>query len=222
MKLRLRLASFLCIYATSAAGADPLVEKLFAQARSINAGLKDYSAEVSMDLQAKIGPVSLQPKGKATYYYKRDGMHKLEVTSGLRQLKSYPMVFGLNLPNLQNFDSSVLAETTYKGHPVYHCRLLGKPDESAAQIDLLVDKSNFTVPNYVTQYRNGGRLTVEVDYTTVERYLVFQRMRAQADFPSAGTTASGEAVYSQYSFNRNLPDRLFAGISSFFQRFMPA
>lgn len=220
MNLRVRLAAWILLCAT-AAGADPQVEKIFSLARSVNAGLKDYTAEVSMDLQAKIGPLSLAPKGKATYFYKRDGLHKLEVNSGLRQLKSYPMVFGLNLPPLQNFDSSVVAETTYRGKPVYHCRLVGKPDESIAQVDVMIDQSNYTVPNYVTQYRSGGRLTVEVDYTTVNNYLVFDRMRAQADFPSAGTTASGEAVYSHYNFNQNLSDKLFSKISSFFQEHMP-
>ena len=192
--------------------ADDQVSRLFSRARAVNPGLRDFQAEVVIDMQATIGPLSCQPKGRGTYFYKREGLHRLDVLEGPRQLKKYPMVFGFNLPPLEEYNSSVVEETSYKGRPVFHCLLTSKSsDQSLAQIDMLVDKENYSVPNYVNRYRNQGRLQVDIDFTHVDNYLVFDRMRAQADFPSAGTSASGEARYSHYLFNQNLSDRLFPG-----------
>lgn len=192
------------------AGADPQVDRLFALARSVNAGLIDYTAEVDIDLQATAGPLHYQPKGCGTYFYKKTDRHKLEVSGLPSQLRQYPMVFGFNLPHLEKFTAIVAGAPDHKGRAVYQCRLIPiSPDNSIRQIDLLIDQANFTVPNYVNTYKNGGTVCVEIEYTTVDRFTVFDRMKAQANFPSAGIVATGEAKYSHYLFNKNLPDSLF-------------
>ena len=209
MRLWSQLFSWMLLGAWSAA-ADPQVDRLFALARAVNPGLSDYTAEVDIDLQASAGPLHYQPKASGTYFYKKADKHKLEVSGLPSQLRKYPMVFGFNLPHLEKFTAAVAEETNYKGRAVYHCRLIPiSPDDSMRQIDLLIDKANFTVPNYVNSYKNAGIVRVDIEYTTVDHFTVFESMKAQADFPSAGIVATGEAKYRHYLFNKNLPDSLF-------------
>lgn len=191
--------------------ADEEVERIFARARSINPGLKDYSVSVDADLRATVGPLTYQPKVKGKYFFKQVSQHRLDIVEGPRQLKKYPMIFGLNLPKLEDYDSSLLEDSLHKGSPVFHCRLIAKsPDQMVTQVDLLIDKEYYTVPHTVTQFRDQGEFTVDVDYTLVDSYRVFECMRASGEFPSAGTSASGEVHYSHYQFNQNLPQKLFS------------
>jgi hypothetical protein len=193
------------LLATSLVWADEKVERIFAQARSINPGLQDYSATVEADLVTSVGPLSYKPKVKGTYFYKQAGQHRLEVLEGPKQLKKYPMIFGLNLPKLEDYHSSLLEDTSYEGRPVFHCHLVAKSaDQTVTEVDLLVDKSNYTVPHTVTHFRDQGQFVVDVDYIQVGPYLLFDRMRAQGQFPSVSTTASGEVRYSHYLFNQHL------------------
>lgn len=197
--------------ATAGAFADEQVEKLFAKARSVNPTMRDYTASVDIDLQAKMGPVNYKPKLQGTYYYKRADKHKLDIKKGPSQLKKYPSVFGFNLPKLEKYNSQVVEETTIRGRPTFHCQLTPKTQVGdIKQVDVYIDKENFTVPKYDTLYRNNGKVLVDINFTEVEGFMVFENMTASVDFPSVSVQAQGSAKYSNYAFNQNLSNEMFA------------
>jgi len=194
----------------TAAGADEQTEKILARARALNPGLSDFSAQIDVNLQADMGPIHYKPKLQGKYYFKQADQHKVELTGGPKELRKYPAIFGFNIPQPNRFDSTMLEESVYKGRPVFHCRLVPKwTGDNIKQLDLLVDKSDYTVAQTLTTYRNEGSLTLDVEYTKVGNFTVFESLKATADFPSMSASANGEAKYSHYSFNQNLPNSLF-------------
>lgn len=214
MKSWLGLGILLAV-ATSA-GADEQTENILARARALNPGLSDFSAQIDVNLQADMGPIHYKPKLQGKYYYKQANQHKVELSGGPKELRKYPAIFGFNIPQANRFDSTMVEESVYKGRPVFHCRLVPKwAGDNIKQLDLLVDKADYTVAQTHTTYRNEGSLTLDVEYTKVGNFTVFESLRATADFPSMSASANGEARYSHYSFNQNLPNSLFTKKVSF-------
>lgn len=194
----------------AAAGADEQTEKIFSRARALNPGLQDFKAQLDIQMQADMGPIHYKPKLQGTYYFKQADKHKIELSGGPKEIRKYPAIFGFNLPQMERFDSTMVAESVYKSRPVFHCRLVPKwTGDNIKQIDYLVDKEHYTVAQSSTSFRNEGNLTLDIEYTKVGNFTVFDSLRVTADFPSMSASANGEAKYSHYSFNQNLPNSLF-------------
>ncbi len=194
----------------TAAGADEQTERIFSRARALNPGLQDFTAQLDIQMQADMGPIHYKPKLQGTYYFKQSNQHKIELSGGPKEIRKYPAIFGFNLPQMERFDSTLVEESVFKGRPVYHCRLVPKWNgDNIKQIDYLVDKEQYTVAQSSTNYRNEGNLTLDIDYTKVGNFTVFESLKVTADFPSMSASANGEAKYSHYSFNQNLPNSLF-------------
>lgn len=192
------------------AGADEQTERIFARARALNPGLQDFSAQLDINMQADMGPIHYKPKLQGTYYFKQADKHKLELNGGPKELRKYPSIFGFNYPQMDRFNSSMVGESVLNGRPVFHCHMEPKwTGDNIKSVDYLLDKENYTVVQAVTNYRNEGTLTLDFEYVKVGNFTVFDSLKASADFPSMATSANGEARYSHYSFNQNLPNSLF-------------
>lgn len=200
----------LLVALASVAGADEQTEKIFARARALNPGLQDFKAQLDIQMQADMGLIHYKPKLQGTYYFKQADKHKIELSGGPKEIRKYPAIFGFNFPQMERFDSTLVEESVYKGRPVFHCRMVPKwKGDNIKQIDYLVDKEHYTVAQSSTGYRNEGNLTLDMEYTRVGNFTVFDSLKVTADFPSMSASANGEAKYSHYSFNQNLPNSLF-------------
>lgn len=190
------------------AGADEAVEKIFSQARRVNPSLADYSADMTLRLDANLGFINYRPEMKGQYLFKKPNKHKLDIPKAPSYLRKYPSVFGFNLPALKNFESKVVDEISVDGSPCYHIHLLNKVtvNNDIEHLEIYVDKKNYTVPRYDTYY-NGGHLFVTSKYRQQDSYWVFERMTAEYKASSVSVQASAD--YSNYKFNQNLPDSLF-------------
>lgn len=188
--------------------ADDAVEKIFAEARRVNPSLADYSADMTLKLDATFGILVYRPLMKGQYFYKKPNKHKLDLPKAPSYLRKYPNVFGFNLPQLKNFESRVVDEVAVDGAPCYHVELVNKvrKDTDVEHLELYIDKKNHTVPRYDTYYSNG-HLFVTSKYRQEGSYWVFERMTA--DYMQSGVTVQASADYSNYKFNQNLPDALF-------------
>jgi len=189
--------------------ADEPVERIFAEARRVNNGLADYSADMRLRLDANLGFLNYRPEMSGRYLYKRPDKHKLDLPKAPNYLKKYPSVFGFNLPKLKNYESKVLADEEVDGAPCYHVYMLNKVKEhnDIEHLEIYIDKKNYTVPRYDTYY-NGGHLFVTSKYRQQDSYWVFERMTA--DYKASSVSVQASADYSNYRFNQNLPDSLFA------------
>ena len=210
---RWNLKLFLCLLAGAVlsagqAQADEAVARIFEQARRVNPTLNDYTADMTLKLQANLGFINYHPEMHGQYLFKKPNKHKLDIPKAPSYLRKYPSVFGFNLPALKNYESKVVDEIEVEGAPCYHIHLLNKVtvDNDIEHLEIYINKKNYTVPRYDTYY-NGGHLFVSSKYRQQENYWVFERMTA--DYTSSSVTVQASADYQNYKFNQNLPDSLF-------------
>ncbi len=91
--------------------------------------------------------------------------------------------------------------------PVYKIIMIPKVRTSdITGIDIYVNRSDYTIPKYDTFYVKG-HLYVNIDFRKQGKYLVYDKMSADFEFPNVLATAS--ATYSNYQFNQNLQDSFF-------------
>ncbi|MGM9998826.1 MAG: outer membrane lipoprotein carrier protein LolA [Candidatus Bruticola sp.] len=192
------------------AQADEEVDKIFAQIKSLNQGLKDYQANIDISLRAKVAFIPYNPTMSGKYYYKAPDKHKLVLEKAPSYVKKYPNIFGWNLPKLEKFNSRVKEVVTLNNQKVWHLMLLPKQGMGdIISVEMWVNCNDYTVPRQVTNYKNDGKLSVDVNYITKDNYKVFDSMTAQFVFPKVAVNANASAKYSNYVFNKDLPDAFF-------------
>ncbi len=200
------MVMFLCLILPLVATADQRVEQIFAQVKAVNPKLEDYAAEISIQLEVKVGVFPYRPTANGTYYYKKPDHHKLELTKAPSYLKDYPSIFGWHLPDLEKYRSLVQEESQDQ----YYIVLLPKGVQGDIQrIEIWVDKKTHTVPRHITYYSGNGRLEVNGSYERQGEFLVFESMNARFEFPKASVQAKAAASYSNYRFNQGLSDEFF-------------
>lgn len=203
----MRLCVLLCLLLTLPTVAAESAEKLFEKARKLNPKLVDYSADISIQMNATLGFIPYRPSLTGRYYHKRPDKHKLDLQNAPSYLKKYPSVFGFNLPDLKRYTAIRVQETDLKGVPVYKVMLVPKVKTSdITAIDVYLNRSDFSVPKYDTFYTKG-HLFVNIEFKRQDGYLLYDRMNAEFEFPSI--TATANASYSNYRVNQNLSDSLF-------------
>lgn len=204
--------ALLVVLLAAPALADEQVEAIFEKVHQLNPGLEDYSADIEIQLEARVAIFPYRPRLKGRYYHKRPDLHKLELTEGPNYLKKYPNAFGFSLPRLERFHSRVEGETTLAdGTPVWHIVLL--PAEGMGDIrrvELWVNRRDYTIARHETRYERNGLLRVEASYRRERGFVVFDRVQATFQFPAVAVTARATATYANYTFNPGLPAEFFA------------
>lgn len=196
------LILFLLVFLALPALGDEQVEKIFAKARQVNSTLRDYKADIALQVDANLGFIPYRPRLNGQYLYQKPDKHRLELQNAPAFLQKYPQVFGFNLPKLERYNSKVIEEGTVRGRPVYRLELIPKePTGDIQRLELFVDKENFTVLKYDTFYKQG-HLLVDVDMRNQDGFWVFDKMKADFRFPSV--TAKASARYSNYLFNQGI------------------
>lgn len=202
------LIAMLLLFLAGAAGAIEPVDKILAKAVAANPGLKDYSADIQLPLRATLGFIPYNKNLTGRYYHKRPDKHKLDLKNAPAVLKKYPNVFGFNLPDVARYKVLKVSEMNLRGKvPVYKIILVPKKRTSdITEIDIYVNRKDYTIPKYDTFYVKG-HLYVNIDFRKEGKYLVFDRVQADFEFPNVLATAT--ATYSNYKFNQNPPDSFF-------------
>lgn len=195
---------------TTVAQATPSAQDLYAKVQATNPGLKDYSAAIKMEVDAKVSFIPYRPTLEGRYYHKRPDLHKLEVTKAPSYLKKYPNIFGFSLPSLKKYRPGVVKEERVDGKILYRIPLLPvRANSSVSSIDLFIEPSTNLVKKQFTYYKNGNSIKVWVNYAKVGQFQVFDSMRAEFEFPTASGHAKANARYSDYRFNQGLSDSFF-------------
>ncbi|MBQ7529660.1 outer membrane lipoprotein-sorting protein [bacterium] len=201
---------FVAFFVVAPSKADEQVENIFNNIKNINKGLVDYQANIDIQLQARLAFIPYNPAMSGSYYYKAPEKHKLVLEKAPSYLKKYPNIFGWHLPKIEKFNSRVTETIELEGQKVWHILMLPKQGMGdIISVEMWVNCKDYTVPRQVTNYKNDGRLSVNVQYTTIEGYKVFDKMSAQFVFPKVAVNANATAKYSNYKFNNNLPDSFF-------------
>ena len=181
-------------------------EDLFARYRRFNPTLADYQAQAEVQLDATMGPLQDKRTLAGTYYYKREGRHKLELPDAPSYLKEKANVLGFSLPRLDRYTVKKLEGKD----GAWHLELLPKtPQGSIQRLEMWFSQKQGTVLEYDTYYNNNGQLLVTLGYVKAGSYLVPGTMKARVNFPNMGVKGTIAARYSGFKFNRGLRDRVF-------------
>jgi outer membrane lipoprotein-sorting protein len=210
--LALVVALFLCIpvFAADKTTSLPTATQLWSKVDQINPGLKDYQAPIQVKVKAKYQFLNPTINLTGTYYYKKPDKHKLKLDKASYFLNKYPQIFGWNLPNLDEFNSTVELKTL-EAREYYVVTL--KPKTVVGDVDkevLWIDKSDYTIPRHYYSYKKGGVINLTVKYRKADdKYLLFDQMIATFDFPSEKLQATANASYGTYKMNQGLSDDFF-------------
>jgi len=187
----------------------PTAREIFDRMKAVNPTLKDFSAEITVELKgtALILPIHLDLAGK--YYYKKPDKHKLELKRCPRFLSKYPQIFGWHLPDLEKH-KALVKDVILNDTPCWKITLL--PIEGRGDIimeEIWVNKSNYTFPRNLTTYKRDAFLDVNVKYRKEEENFLFDEMKAQFHFPVVKVNATATADYKNYKINIGLSDEFF-------------
>jgi len=184
-------------------------EDLFARSRRLNPTLADYQAQATVRLDAQMGPLQDKRTLAGTYFYKREGRHKLDLPDAPSYLKERASVLGFSLPRLERYAVKKLEATHWGKEPAWRLELLPKtPQGSIQRLEMWFSQKDGTVLEYDTHYSNG-QLLVTLGYVKAGQYRVPGTMKARFTFPGMGLKAAVDAQYSGFRFNQGLSDRLF-------------
>jgi outer membrane lipoprotein-sorting protein len=207
--MKLSLLSVLLVLTALPGWSAESVEKIFEKARAVNPGLQDSTAEMSVQINAVLGFIPYKTSATGKYYHKQPDKNKLDLEKAPSWLKKYPQVFGYKLPDLTRYNVLKIQESELRGNPVYRIQLVPKQrTNDITNIDIYFNREDYSVPKFDTFYTKG-HLYVDMDYTKSGKFVVCDKLSADFEFPNITATAS--ANYSNYVFNQNLPDSMFAG-----------
>lgn len=180
-------------------------EDLFAKVRRLNPTLADETAHVELALDASMGPVHDQRKLTGTYYYKREGRHKLDLPEAPSYLQKHSQAFGFNLPRLERYQVKSLRADG----PAWRLELVPKtPQGSIERLEMWIHQKNYSVLEYDTYYKNG-QVLLTLSYADSGAYRVTDTLKARIRFTDIHLEATLEAHYSDFRFNQGVSDALF-------------
>ncbi len=182
-------------------------ETLFAKARGLNPTLKDQASDITIALDASLGPIPVRRTMTGQYYYKRPDRHKLDVQNAPSALKKFGNVFGFRLPALEKYNTKILGDYEIGGRKVKKVQMTPKVKVSDIErLELYIDPERGTVPKFDTYYTKGFAY-IDIDFIQQNGYWVFEHMKA--DLSLSGVAAKAKADYSNYKFNQDLKDGFF-------------
>lgn len=176
---------------------------------SINPGLVDYSVDVTIKTSGSAMFIPANFNLEGTYYYKKPDKHKLKLKKSLKVLEKYPNVFGYHLPSLKEYSASVKRVTS--GGRTYYLVIL-TPYVKVSDVirqEFWIDADTYTFFRHITDYENGGNITVNISCRKQDGYYLYDKLNAYFTFPKINTKVNAFATYGDYKINIGLTDDFF-------------
>jgi len=177
--------------------------------KNANKGLADYSVPLTMKVKVKYSLLEIPINLEGMYYYKEPDKHKLKVNKAPSYLSKYPQIFGWSLPDPRDF-TSVIKECPDGNRECMLVKLIpimGKGD--LLKVEMWVNRTSFLSPRQVYYYRDGGKITLELTYRTIDSFHLFDQVQSSLEFPKMSLNARADALYGDYSINKGLDDSIF-------------
>jgi len=186
------------------------VKAIFDEMKKINPGLKDYSSQITININAKWGFISYTPNMQGNYYFKKPDKHKLELTKAPAYLKKYPQVFGWSLPDPDQFKNRILKSEEAGGQDCWAIEMIPRtPSGDLTRQILWVGKTDYLIYRQQYFYKGSSAIRVDMDYGKVGKYKLFKEMKATFEFPAIKISAETSATYANYKVNTGLKDSFF-------------
>lgn len=185
--------------------AVPNAGDLYRRMLGINAKLKTYTANVTLDIKMTSFPY-LSPELTGTAYYKHPDKRAVVFDTvpvlAEQAKKVYPRVEEpVDWPKVYTItplsDESGL--TTF--------RLIPKKNGRVEHLDVKIDDANATVDGYTWTYKDGGFVTFEQTFKTIEGNYLPEKLSGRVELPSY--KANITSALSNYKLNVAIADSVF-------------
>jgi len=173
---------------------------------AINAKLKTYTANVTLDIKMTSFPY-LSPELTGTAYYKHPDKRAVVFDTvpvlAEQAKKVYPRVEEpVDWPKVYTITpiSNEGGLTTF--------RLIPKKNGRVEHLDVKIDDANATVDGYTWTYKDGGFVTFEQTFKTIEGNYLPEKLSGRVELPSY--KANVTSALSNYKLNVAIADSVFA------------
>src|ERR1700676_3044204 len=185
--------------------AVPNAGDLYRRMLAINAKLKSYTASVTLDIKMTSFPY-LSPELTGTAYYKHPDKRAVIFDTvpvlAEQAKKVYPKVEEpIDWPKVYTITpiSDEAGLTTF--------RLIPKKNGRVEHLDVKIDDANATVDGYTWTYKDGGFVTFEQTFKTIEGNYLPEKLSGRVELPSY--KANITSALSNYKLNVAMPDWVF-------------
>jgi outer membrane lipoprotein-sorting protein len=179
--------------------ADSEVETIMKAVRMSNHGLKSFSADFYLRIEAHCGVVSYTPELAGKYIFDSPDDGTLIFSKAPAMLRKSPQKISLQSMDLRAFDNSVRTE---RGGADGECYVIEMVPRSRRG-DLIkkvigVDRKSAQIRRIDYSYRNSGTLRVQFDYSSIEGFSLYDQVRVDFNFPSSFIKGSATMRFYGY------------------------
>jgi outer membrane lipoprotein-sorting protein len=187
------------------AAADPQTSALYKRMLALNGTLQSYQATVRVDVALRTFPY-LSPSLEGSVYFKRPDKQAVvfdTVPALASQFKKvYPKIDPpANWPAL--YDVTQLGDAD--GETTFH--LVPKKGGRVAHLDVKVDDANATIKRYTWTYTDGGYVTFDQEFTSIDGNFLVDKQSGHVDLPAY--KADVESNFTNYKLNVAIEDSVF-------------
>lgn len=186
------------------------IRDILQKSGSLNQKLKDYTAELQIELVARLGFLQLPVTLEGQYFYKAPDKVRMVLRKAPALLSKYPQIFGQRPIRVEDHIVTRLPEEKIDGRPVWVLRF-DKRDQGSDYRGqtVYIDQQTYIQPRHIYNYKNNGRIEVNLSWTQQQDFWVLNQVVAQLDFPKHSVSATATAHYKGYVFNSGLEDSVF-------------
>jgi hypothetical protein len=179
--------------------------ELFKRMSQLNANLRTFKADVRIDVALKTFPY-LSPSLDGAVYYKQPDKEAVvfdTVPAVASQFqKVYPKLDPpARWPSL--YSVAVLGDES----GVTTFRLIAKKSGRVEHLDVKVDDATATIKSYTWTYKDGGYVTFDQTYKTVDGNYLVDKQTGHVELPSYRADVS--SAFSHYQLNVAIADSVF-------------
>ncbi len=207
-------AAVVCVFALAAYGraeAQPVVpldaqNPLFKRMIALNAAVKSYRADVHLDVALKTFPY-ISPSLDGNVYYKKPDREAIvfdTVPALASQFKKvYPKV---DPPGRWLALYTVGVVSDENGATLF--RLVPKRNGRVDHLDVRVDDSSATIKSYTWTYKEGGYVSIDQAYTSVDGVYLVEKQTGHVELPAYKADVTSN--FKNYKLNVAIDETVFA------------
>jgi len=183
----------------------PNAGDLYRRMLTVNAKLKTYTANVTLDIKMTSFPY-LSPELTGTAYYKHPDKRAVVFDTvpvlAEQAKKVYPKVEEpVDWPNVYTITpiADENGATTF--------RLIPRKNGRVEHLDVKVDDANGTITSYTWTYKDGGFVTFDQSFKTIEGNYLPDKLNGRVELPAY--KANVTSALSNYKLNVTIADSVF-------------
>ncbi len=194
------------VRAQTDAALDAKSSALYKRLVALNADVRSYKADVHVDVALKTFPY-ISPSLDGNVYFKKPDREAVvfdTVPALASQFKKvYPKV---DPPSRWFAIYAVGVVGSDPGSTMF--RLVPKKDGRVEHLDVRVDESSATIKSYAWTYKDGGSVTFDQSYTSVNGAYLVEKQVGHVAFPSYKADVTSN--FKNYKLNVAINDAVFA------------